>query len=189
MARSNIAVAKHILTNIDNVRKLIRDVVRIREYLIGFCLEGHITEIEFYAISSLLSSQSRSPLWEKYYREKHGAVKVKATENAGDFKLNGKNYEYKVSLNEEDLLHMVQIRLWQGCDYIIQSIQTDKVYTFELLHEQMKQELKNIGATPAHGTTEANKSNTNVELRATLEVGGSDWDRWISHYLVESHEK
>ena len=180
-----VAIAKRILENISNVRDIINEVKQIKSYLIELSLGGKITEMEFYRISSLLSSQSRSTLWEKYYMEKHSATKISADNNAGDFKLNDRNYEYKVSFNTDKLLHIVQIRLWQGCDYIVQAITMDKIYTFQLLHNQMEHELELVGATPAHGTASANKDNKNVELRATIKMGSADWLRWVNNYLVE----
>ena len=88
------------------------------------------------------------------------------------------NYEYKASCNDDDLVNIVQIRLWQGCDYIIQFIRVDKsVTTFRLRHEQMEAEMDALKAVPALGTVLANEKNENLEYRMTFEVGGYIWSR------------
>ena len=66
----------YILDNIDESRKVKNCAFNIRKKLIDLTLGQEISEQEFYRISSVLSSQSRSPLWEKYFIKKHDCEKV-----------------------------------------------------------------------------------------------------------------
>ena len=87
----------YILDNIDESRKVKNCAFSIRKKLIDLTLREEISEQDFYRISSVLSSQSRSPLWEKYFIKKHDCEKVSKDEDRGDFKKNGTYYEYKSS--------------------------------------------------------------------------------------------
>ncbi len=88
----------YILDNIDESRKVKNCAFSIRKKLVDLTLEEQvISEQEFYRISSVLSPQSRSPLWEKYFIKKHDCEKVSKDEDRGDFKKNGTYYEYKSS--------------------------------------------------------------------------------------------
>ena len=116
----------YILDNIDESRKVKNCAFSIRKKLIDLTLEQVISEQEFYRISSVLSPQSRSPMWEKYFIKKHDCEKVSKNEDRGDFKKNDIYYEFKCSgYNQDNAVHIVQIRPWQDCDYIIQSISND----------------------------------------------------------------
>ena len=122
-----------ILDNIDESRKVKMSVESIKDELIDLTLQKVITEREFYKISSVLLSQSRSPLWENYFIKKHDCERVNKNEDRGDFKKNGMYYEYKSSgYNLANSVHLLQIRPWQDCDYIIQSISDDGATTFVL---------------------------------------------------------
>lgn len=184
---SDVSIVKNIVANYPAVKGVVDNAKRIKDRLVDLCLLGEITEPDFYLVSSLLTPQSRSPLWEKYYIEKHGAARVKPQEDSGDFILNGKNYEYKSSCNDEGSLHIIQIRLWQGCDYIIQSIRPEEgeVITFNLAHEQMEREVERLKATSAHGTKAANVDNKNIELRASVIFDSDDWHRWVREYKTD----
>lgn len=176
---------RYILENIHTVEKVKKLAYSVRHNLMEYVLQGKITENDFYKITSLLTPQSRSPLWQNYFIEKNGFDKLKSKENKGDCVKNGICYEYKASgFNEGSGLHVIQIRLWQDCDYIIQFIEKDKVYTFILTKEEMKEEIQKCGSTSAHGTKEANESNENVELRlSTIRKGDKNWNRWVKKYL------
>ena len=152
--------------------------------------KGNLPSPEYFKITSLLTSQSRSPLWEKAFIMKSGAEKVDAKDNKGDFLLNGIYYEYKISgPNKGDLLHMVQVRLWQNVSYIIQYVDPNfELVTFELTHEQMEDELKRMNATAAHGTAEANKNNENVEFRTTIAPDSEDMKRWMANYKTDKYD-
>ncbi len=177
----------YILDNIDESRKVKNCAFNIREKLINLTLREEISEQDFYRISSVLSSQSRSPLWEKYFIKKHDCEKVSKDEDRGDFKKNGTYYEYKSSgYNQTNSVNMVQIRPWQNCDYIVQSISDDGATTFVLTHADMMLEMKELKATRAHGTKKALVDNENIEYRMTLKKDSANWDRWISNYYKES---
>ena len=180
----DVAVIKDVLGNFSRVKNAIAKVVQVKGRLVNLCLDGHITEAEFYKVSSLLTPQSRSPLWERYFIAKRGCAKVHLREDAGDLTMGGVHYEYKVSCNDDNMVHIVQVRLWQNCDYIVQSIQPDKhAITFTLSHAEMEKEMKLLRASVAHGTRTANINNANVELRATVVIGSADWKRWTDNYL------
>ncbi|MGI9228544.1 MAG: hypothetical protein ACR2P9_01650 [Gammaproteobacteria bacterium] len=184
MVADDVHVVKTIIANYAQIKEVINKVIEIKDKLIDLCLEGNITEDEFYRVSSLLTPQSRSPLWEKYFIKKHDALRVSANKNAGDLVLNKKYYEYKSSYNDSGSVNIVQVRLWQPCDYIIEVIQIDEknvtVTTFVLTHDQMEKEMESAG--PAHGTAEANENNENVELRISFDIGDEYWEKWIYKY-------
>ena len=175
-----------ILDNIDESRKVKMSVESIKDELIDLTLQKVITEREFYKISSVLLSQSRSPMWEKYFIKKHGCERVNKNEDRGDFKKNGMYYEYKSSgYNLANSVHLLQIRPWQDCDYIIQSISDDGATTFVLTHAEMMLEMERLKASPAHGNKEVVSDNKKIEYMMTVERGSADWDRWINNYRKE----
>ena len=177
----------YILDNIDESRRVLNSVVSIRKQLIDLTLEKRvISEHDFYKISSVLSTQSRSPLWENYFIKKHDCERVNKNEDRGDLKKNGRYYEYKSSgYNQEDSVHILQIRPWQDCDYIIQSISDDGATTFVLTHAEMILEMDRLKASPAHGTRKALVDNRTIEYMMTVKRGSADWDRWIKNYRKE----
>ena len=178
---------RYILDNIDGSRRVLDSVASIRKQLIDLTLEEQvISEHDFYKISSVLSTQSRSPLWENYFIKKHDCQRVSKNEDRGDLKRNGRYYEYKSSgYNQEDSVHILQIRPWQDCDYIIQSISDDGATTFVLTHAEMMVEMDRLKASPAHGTRKALEDNRTIEYMMTVKRGSADWDRWISNYRKE----
>ncbi len=107
----------YILDNIDDSRRVLNSVVSIRKKLIDLTIRRVISEQDFYKISSVLSSQSRSPMWENYFIKKHDCEKVKISENRGDFKkndiykaarahgtqvlVNNENIEYRMTLHKD----------------------------------------------------------------------------------------
>lgn len=176
-----------ILDNIDDSRKLRDKVVSIKDELIDLTIEKQvISEQEFYKISSILSTQSRSPLWENYFIKKHDCEKVRKNEDRGDLKKNGRYYEYKSSgYNQANAVSIMQIRPWQDCDYIIQSISDDVATTFVLTRAEMKFEMKKLKASSAHGTKKAIKDNKTIEYMMSVKRESADWDRWMNNYCKE----
>lgn len=176
-------IIKRILTRINEAREVADLAAQIQPRLIRLTLENELSERDFYRISSVLSPQSRSPLWEKYFIQKHQCNRVKVSDDAGDFEKNGVFYEYKASgYNRDNAMHIVQIRLWQKCNYVVQSISDDAVYTFILKHKEMKRETKLCKAAVAHGTKTSNADNKNIELRITVAKKSPDWARWLKQY-------
>ena len=172
-----------ILDSIDKSRRLKETVESVKDELIDLTFEQEISEQDFYKISSVLTPQSRSPLWENYFIKKHDCERVSKNEDRGDFKKNGRHYEYKSSgYNQNNSVNIVQIRLWQDCDYIIQSISDDRATTFVLTHAEMMLEMERLKASPAHGTKEIVADNKKIEYMMTVERGSADWDRWINNY-------
>ena len=158
----------YILDNIDESREVKTRAFSIRKKLIDLTLSQDISEKDFYKISSVLTPQSRSSLWQNYFIRKHNCVKVSKDEDSGDLKKNEIYYEYKSSgYNQDNTVNIVQIRPWQNCDYIIQRISDDEVITFVLTHKEMMLEVQKLKASSAHGTKKALEGNINKELRMT----------------------
>ena len=122
--------AQFILSHLPVGENLKNAAYEVREYLIDLVQSGDSKEKDFYRITSLLTPQARSPLWEKYFTAKHECRKVNKDENRGDIEKDGIFYEYKASgFNQDKGLHIVQIRLWHDCGYIIQSISKEGAIT------------------------------------------------------------
>ena len=176
---------RDILANIDQSRRLKDSVENIKDELIDLTSKQEISEQDFYKISSVLTPQSRSPLWQNYFIKKHDCEKVSKNEDRGDFKKNDRYYEYKSSgYNQNNSVNILQIRPWQDCDYIIQSISDDGATTFVLTHAEMILEMERLKASRAHGT-QALVNNENIEYRMTLKRDSAGWDRWINNYRKE----
>ena len=174
-----------ILDNIDKSRRLKESVESVKAELIDLTFEQEISEQDFYKISSVLTPQSRSPLWQNYFIKKHDCERISKEENRGDFKKNDRYYEYKCSgYNQNNSVNIVQIRPWQDCDYIIQSISDDGATTFVLTHAEMMLEMRRLKASRAHGT-QVLVNNENIEYRMSLKRDSADWDRWITDYRKE----
>ena len=174
-----------ILDSIDKSRRLKDTVESVKAELIDLTFEQEISEQDFYKVSSVLTPQSRSPLWQNYFIKKHDCERVNKNEDRGDFKKNGGYYEYKCSgYNQNNAVNIVQVRPWQDCDYIIQSISDDRATTFVLTHAEMMLEMERLKASRAHGT-QALVNNENIEYRMSLKRDSVDWDRWINNYHKE----
>jgi len=186
MSKKEVLVRAHyILSNINIAKDLRNAAYEIRQYLIDLTLSESITESEFYQITSLLPPQSRSPLWEKYFIAKHECDKVSKSAQRGDIQKNGRFCEFKASgFNQDDGLHIVQIRLWHDCDYIIQSISSAGSITFVLSHADMEREAILLSAQSAHGTKSVTEENKYNELRMTVKKDSDDWQRWVDTYKI-----
>ena len=175
-----------ILDSIDKSRRLKETVESVKDELIDLTLEREISEQDFYKISSVLTPQSRSPLWENYFIKKHDCERVDKNEDRGDFKKNDRYYEYKSSgYNQNNSVNILQIRPWHDCDYIIQSISDDRATTFVLTHAEMMLEMDKLKASPTHGTRKALEDNKTIEYGMRVKRGSADWDRWIKNYRKE----
>lgn len=101
--------------------------------------------------------------------------------NRGDFSTNFGDIELKMSFpNLGKKINLRQIRIWQPCNYVVVYCDyinfNHKVYF--LSHEQMAQEIKTMGSA-AHGTSQANKYNLNIEESVTLSIDNI----WVSKYF------
>ena len=76
---------KYILDNKEVYKKIKEKIYAIRGHLVSLVLEEEITEKEFYTLTEFLSSQSRAPLWEKYFIKKNEYTKVSRSKDKGDF--------------------------------------------------------------------------------------------------------
>lgn len=177
-------IKNKIIPHYSNHIKVLPLLTKIKDKLVDLCLNNDITEAEFYKVTFLLTPQSRSPLWEKYFIKKHHCTRNQKNQNAGDFNMAGVNYEFKVSANLNNTVNIVQIRTWQKCDYIIQAILIEKeeVFTFKLRHSDMIKEMKILKASVAHGTQSANKNNQNIEYRMSLHIDSTEWHYWVKNY-------
>jgi hypothetical protein len=61
---------RDILDNIDESRRLKDSAESIKDELIDLTFRQEISEQDFYKISSVLTPQSRSPLWQNYFIKK-----------------------------------------------------------------------------------------------------------------------
>ena len=175
---------RRVLANVERSRETIAAAYRVKGELIGLALENAIAEADFYRASSLLTPQARSPLWERYFIRRHQCRKVAAKSDSGDFEKDGVYYEYKASgYNQDDAVHIVQIRLWQGCDYVVQSVSDAGATSFLLTHSEMGREVALCKGTSAHGTRTAIADNKNVEKRVTLHKDSEHWARWAEKYV------
>ena len=176
----------YVLKNLEKVQRVRKTAFALRKHLIDLTLNHKINEKDFYKITSLLSPQSRSVLWQNYYIKKHHCIKVPVASDRGDFIQDKEYYEYKSSgFNSDDSLNIVQIREWQNCSYIIQSIQnTGAVWTFKLTADEMKKEVLLCKASVAHGTKISNIQNKNIEKRMTIQKGDKNWLRWKRKYSI-----
>lgn len=60
-----------ILKNFEIISGKIQWIQEHKNQILHLVLEQKISELTFYKLTSLLSAQSRSPLWEKYFRIKN----------------------------------------------------------------------------------------------------------------------
>lgn len=183
---------KKLIEGIDfNALSHIKDLVyKNKNNITKEYVDGKVDEITYYKATSILTSQSRSPLWEKAFIAKNNAKKVSASLGKGDLFLDSKYFEYKISgANLGNELHIVQIRIWQNVGYIIQYVCADfSIITFELTHEEMKREIETLKMSAAHGTKEANEENGNIEYRVTLKPNSKDFKRWLRLYKTEKYK-
>lgn len=188
--KSVLETVDKLLTNVSVMRDFVADLKDIRYHFIPLIQEKIIKEHEFYLLGSFLRPQSYAPIFQKYLIWKLGAKNVKREENRGDFLLNSNYYEYKISVyNADQTLNVIQVRIWQRTDYIIQYL--DKEYnppiSFLLTHDNMKDELDRCKATSAHGTKAVNIDNVNIEYRFSFKKHSEFWDDWVRKYRVDLH--
>ena len=176
---------RFILANLDQASLFKQLVHDVKNRLVDFVLTGQIDEATFCKITAHLSSQSRSLLYEKYFIAKHHLITVSAQEGRGDFKYQDRYFEYKVTgFNVDQGIHLVQLRLWQPVDYVIQHVAATGFTTFLLNKADMRREVDTCGGSASHGTKTANLSNTRVEKSIHFKVNDQHWERWVKSYLV-----
>ncbi|MCY4672322.1 MAG: hypothetical protein OXD43_00905 [Bacteroidetes bacterium] len=172
-----------ILANLNDTRKVVRHTYRIRKRLVGLAMAEKISERDFYRITKCAYSAIPKLAMAELLHRGNGGRRVKAADNQGDFKKNGTFYEYKgAGFNEDNVVNIVQIRLWRNCDYTIQSISDNGAVTFMLDHEEMRHKTVIVPATAAHGTRLVTGGSQHVELRMTFGRDSEVWDRWVDQY-------
>lgn len=155
---------------------------------------------DFSSIISLLSSQRKSPQYEKRFGKVFDLIKMKPKDCKGDFRNKDNKYiEFKCStpsINGENIiytLNIVQIRLKHNIDYyicmFIDDVNWKNNYIFKLTHNQMKEECDMNGAN-AHGT-KSNESKFNDEIRITIKLDklNKTFMRWNNKYRCKEMEK
>ena len=143
----------------------------------------------FFDVISLGTAQAKAPEFEKYLSKKTGWTKISPKLNRGDYYDQKKNLyiELKASFtNKEECLNLRQIRLWQSVDYYLaiyidhNMLAESRVYL--LTHTQMCEEVQRYGSA-THGTTLANKENTNIEYSVTIPMKSSKRLEWDKKYF------
>ena len=183
---------QNLITEIKNLsagavatKEYVDRLYKVRQHLVPMATKQIISEVEFYRLAVMLKPQAYSSLFQNYFIIKIKAEKVGAQKGKGDFKWKGNYYEYKISaFNIDECLHIVQVRLWQECGYVVQYMDKKNIppITFILNHQQMMEELNICNASSAHGTVEANKTNINREFRFTVKQDTKNWERWVKCY-------
>ena len=148
----------------------------------------------FLVLSRLMSPQSKSAQIEKYVTSCFKGESVPASNNTGDFKCaNDKGdpvyYESKISTtNNTEKINVRQLRLWQKVDYYLIGYMDERdpfsSDFYVIPHKEMKKLAEEI-ARPCHGTTAANKDNTNVELGFAINRNDDRISRWKTNIVNE----
>ena len=171
--------------------KFINDILRKRaiflknENLKDLNKETKNNRILYYL--AMKTTQSRSICFEKEFHKTFPHLnKNKAKDEIGDFNTGNKNIEYKVSVldNITNRTHIVQIRLAQPVDYVIEIIDIRNLDDINsiilyLTKQQMEDECFKL-ASAAHG-----KKIKAKELRITLKDNTEDFNRWINDYKFD----
>ena len=144
----------------------------------------------FFDLVKYRTAQYKAPAFERFLSNGVGWEKVHASEDRGDFIVNGEYVELKTSFTNQAMnLNIRQIRLWQDVDKYICIFIDDKndirnSYLFELTKEEMENEVELLGGY-THGTKEANKLNINKEYSITIKISDNNpnFERWKASYL------
>jgi hypothetical protein len=153
---------KYITYDYDTLQKL-KDI--LNETKINHkkeILKKNIKEAFVYCKINKLSGQITGPLIEYYIINKYNFKKNSSSKCCGDFNINNKNIEIKISLggNEHDKFNYVQIRFNHNIDFFIFiSYYLDKmnIYTygelfvFKIKKQELKELVEEFGHY-AHGT-------------------------------------
>ena len=128
--------------------------------------------------------QSYGALIEKRIIKKNNLKKLKAKYNIGDAEENKKNKEIKVSISDNDIFNIVQIRPHADIfSYIIWFFEITNIgevqfYCFEI----PKKDIMTIdGLGGAHGTKESNKEQKNIEYRVSIKKNSNAWFKLQSY--------
>lgn len=147
----------------------------------------------FFDLIKYKTAQYKAPAFERFLTEGIGWEKIHASEDRGDFIINGEYVELKTSFTNQAMnLNLRQIRLWQNvgkyiCIFVDDKNDINNSYLFELTKEEMEQEVKLLGGY-THGTKGANELNVNREYSITIKIreGNANFERWKKNYLNNS---
>lgn len=140
---------------------------------------------DFFLICSWASAQKKSKDIEYYLCRRMGWHYVEAVEDRGDCRDDdGAYYELKTSTtNDERLLNIRQIRLWQDVDYYVCSYVDEydiaNSWCFKLTKAEMEAEVAAHGSY-THGTKAVASLNKNREY--SLTVGRKKAEEWRKKY-------
>jgi hypothetical protein len=115
-------------------------------------------------------------------------IEVPASENRGDFSCCNKYFEFKVSFfsKKTESYCITHIRPWQNLEYyVLCFVDCAKDFTpnFYVLDKSVISQLK---TGYMNGTPESNKNNTNIELRATVNVNSDNMSIIRNANLLEN---
>jgi len=174
-----IQIIKESLSIINEIKAL-----SIQDKELGFDLPIR----DFVTVMQMLTSQSYGSRIQNRLIKLLGFKKVAATRDAGDCEdAYGDFHEVKASIvtPTNPSLNFVQIRPWQNIKgYIGVAFDTRvdpmRIEVYTLDKNQMKDECGLTKASSAHGTKEANKNNSNKELRFDIKIDPDDkhYQRW-----------
>lgn len=151
--------------------------------------------ITFMKKMRILTPQSSGLRIQNYIFRALGWQAIPSSLNKGDVKNSlGQYFEVKISqiTTSNNSANIVQIRLWQNISghhiFVIDSFKNYKVTHFSLSKYEMAQEVKLCGNS-AHGTSEANILNSNIEWAIRIPWKDSDktYQRWIATYRQDTN--
>lgn len=181
--------------NLKTIAELIETNQRISDYLEASPDIPRIEQVKegfmFFDLVKNRTAQYKAPAFERFLSDGIGWKKIHASEDRGDFIIDGEYVELKTSFTNQAMnLNIRQIRLWQDVDKYICMFIDDKndiinnSYLFELTKQEMEQEVKLLGGY-THGTREANRLNVNKEYSITISIdaNNANFKRWTENYL------
>jgi hypothetical protein len=152
---------------------------------------------DFITVMQMLTAQSYGSRIQNRMIKELGFKKVSARDNCGDCKDTfGDFWEVKCSIitPTNPSLNFVQVRPWQNIRYIGIAFDTrvkpTNIEFYRLDKSQMTAECEIMKASSAHGTKEANKNNSNKELRFDIKIDPMDtnyirWQKYRSNFAFE----
>jgi hypothetical protein len=127
--------------------------------------------------------------------EKNSFEKLGASDDKGDFKNDGKYFEFKTTIltPSNTGANFVNVRPYQEIDgYYCLVVNTNispyETTQFYLTKEQMDRELVFLKANASNGTIASNKENKNVSYRFTIDFSTENESavRWINEYKINT---
>lgn len=160
-AKEEINQILYAIEKIENKYENINSILDINDGIIFFAL-----------LKTYNTPQKKSPIAQSFIIKKLGGREVSPSENCGDFILDNKKIELKVSFtNAAETLNIRQIRPWQDVDFYycfyIDENNINNSNFYILSKEEMNFEIELCGSA-THGTKTANENNQNIEYSITI---------------------